>query len=338
MAREATIQQIATLDSIPKADFIELATLENLGWTFVVKKGSFKIGDCAVFFAIDSLLPEDAPWAAFLKEKGSTRIKSMRFKGVLSQGLALPYHEVFDSVKENFPIGTDVTDFLGVKHYEKPIPLGMSGNPKGNFPSYVPKTDETMLQNIPNILKVLEGQEIYVTVKCDGSSSTFVRLDDNLDVCSRNWSMYDSENNTLWFVYRKYEIERALMENNGYAIQAEIVGPGIQKNHLGLQTVEMRVFDVWVVKEARHLNYNELISFCQKYNLPMVPVIEVSKMEGEKLTVDYWLKAAIGCYEGTKSRREGIVIRTTKSQYVPEARNRASFKALNNEFLVKDED
>ena len=98
MAREATIQRIETISPIKKADFLELATFEGLGWTCVVKKGDFKPGDPCVYFMIDSELPPEAPWAVFLAEKGSTRIKTMRLRGALSQGLALKTSILMESL------------------------------------------------------------------------------------------------------------------------------------------------------------------------------------------------------------------------------------------------
>lgn len=385
--REATIQQIDTISPIPKADFLELATLKGLGWTFVVKKGDFKPGDPCVYFCIDSELPPEAPWAKFLADKGSTRIKSMRLRGALSQGLALeidillgytlPTELTGEPEDENMEItgigddemgvefttmmgmqfptqwGYDVTGILGVTHYDRPITPGTGGgDPKGGFPGHTPKTDETMLQNIPSVLQEMAGQEIYVAVKCDGTSTTFAQMDGELDICGRNWSMKEWSreddpdgkppiHNLYWKMYRKYEIESILNANDGIAIQAEMVGPGIQGNKLGLDEVEIRVFDIWDIAKGQYFDFDNLVAFCQKYKLPMVPLVsfqDLQKMEGNALTVDFWLEAAKGLYEGTKNRREGIVVRTCKAQYLNGVQNRASFKALNNDFLLKDED
>jgi ATP-dependent RNA circularization protein (DNA/RNA ligase family) len=133
---------------------------------------------------------------------------------------------------------------------------------------------------------------------------------------------------------KKYNILSVLSENDGIAIQAEIVGPGIQGNKMKLPDTQIRVFDVWVTKQGRYMDYAELVAFCQKYSLPMVPVLKVTMMTPEK-DVNYWLEKARGYYEGTESFREGIVIRNTKSRYIRDISNRASFKALNNDFLLK---
>jgi hypothetical protein len=363
--KEATLQKIATLTPIPGADRIESATLQGLGWSFVVQKGKFAPGDACVFFAIDSLLPEGKPWTAFLEKKGKEflRIHSMRFKGALSQGLALPIHDLIPDFDTNRkfqdwaakfpgdkwceswgdkkfnlpPPGFDVTEFFGVRHFEKPIPEGMEGDPKGNMPGCIPRTKETMLQDLPGILKAMEGQEIVITVKCDGTSGTFARLNGELYVCGRHWAFNETPDDIYWRVFRRYGLDKILEANEGIAIQAEVVGPGLGGNKLKLPDIQMRVFDVWDIGKAEYWGHHELAAFCRNNNLPMVPVDEITTMEGEKLDIGWWLKKAEGLYEGTSCLREGIVVRTTKAQYLQEVNNRASFKVFNNTSLEEDE-
>jgi RNA ligase (TIGR02306 family) len=87
----ASIQTILSLTPIAGADRIVLAKI--LGWQCVVLKDEFKEGDKAVFFEIDSILPI-AGWNDHLR-KGSNinkpfRVRTIRLKNTLSQGLALP--------------------------------------------------------------------------------------------------------------------------------------------------------------------------------------------------------------------------------------------------------
>lgn len=328
----ATIQVIDKLLPIEGADRIELATLRDVSWRSVVRKGAFQPGDVCVYVSIDSVLPE-AEWTApmtFLPP--DKRIRSCRFKGVLSQGLILALQDVAKVLPSDYAIGQDVAEYLVITHYEKPAPVDSAA--KGNFPAGVPKTDEIMLQSLPRMLECLRGQEIYVTVKCDGTSSTYSMCEGELDVCSRNWSYYDHEGSVYWAMAKKYGILAILTENDGLAIQAEVVGPSIQGNKMQLPDVQIRVFDVWLTKQGRYMDYTELVSFCEKYKLPMVPILEVTTMTPDK-DISYWLAKANGYYENTSSLREGIVVRATKSQVIPALQNRASFKVINNEFLLK---
>lgn len=82
-----TIQTVTDIQPIPGADNIDQARV--MGWTVVVKKGEFQIGDPCIFFEIDSVLPDGPEWSEFMRPRGF-RVKTVRLRGVLSQGLALP--------------------------------------------------------------------------------------------------------------------------------------------------------------------------------------------------------------------------------------------------------
>lgn len=327
----ATIQIISDLQPIPNADSIETASMKGLGWKCVVKKGEFKIGDSGVYIQIDTVVPEK-PEFEFLR-KNNFRIKTIRLRKQLSQGLLLPLSILpAGDYKEN----DDVTEVVGVKHYEKPIPFHLAGMVKGTFPSSVHKTDEIMLQSILPVLDEIKGKEVYITVKCDGTSATFIRNGDNIDVCSRNLSLKETDDSIYWKIYHKYHLDQI---EDGYAVQGELCGPGIQKNNLGLTEHKLFVFNVYDIKSGRYLGYYALVDFCSKYNLEMVPVIQVCKFD---FALEQLLEMAKGKYDSGK-QREGIVIRSTTETYSPTIdekygmRGRMSFKVLNNEYLEKEE-
>ncbi len=140
--KEATIQQITSVEPIEGADKIEKAKI--LGWQVVVEKGQFKPGDLCVYCEIDSILPEK-PEFEFLRPRGF-RIKTIKLRKVLSQGIAFPL-SIFGG--DIISVGMDVTDLIGVTHYEKPIAANMRGMIRCGRPHYVPRTDETRIQSIP---------------------------------------------------------------------------------------------------------------------------------------------------------------------------------------------
>lgn len=84
----AYVVKVGWVRPIEGADNIELIGIN--GWTCIAKIGEFKEDDLAVYFEIDSKLPE-ADWSEFMASKGY-KVKTMKlnkFK-VISQGLALP--------------------------------------------------------------------------------------------------------------------------------------------------------------------------------------------------------------------------------------------------------
>jgi RNA ligase (TIGR02306 family) len=180
------IEKVEEILPIKGADFID--QIRVLGWSLVAKKGEFQVGDLCVFFEIDSLLPEK-PEFEFMRAK-KFRVKTQKFRGVLSQGLALPLDIL---PKGKYKIEQDVADMVGVKKYEAPIFSGggsfMRGDTKGNFPSFVPKTDEIRIQSKPRILEEFKGKECYVSTKCDGTSATYAVFKKEPFVCSRNFAI-----------------------------------------------------------------------------------------------------------------------------------------------------
>ena len=106
-----SIQVVERVAPIEGADQIEQARV--MGWTVVVKKGEFSPGDRCVFFEIDSVLPDGAPWAEFMRPRGF-RVRTLKLRGVLSQGLALPVSILDGEVPEP---GEDVRDRLRVVKY-----------------------------------------------------------------------------------------------------------------------------------------------------------------------------------------------------------------------------
>ncbi|MFN0201713.1 MAG: RNA ligase (ATP), partial [Bacteroidia bacterium] len=166
MRKLASIQKIIQLEAIPEADAILKATV--LGWQLVVKKGEFQVGDDCVYCEIDSLMP-DRPEFEFLKPRGM-RIRTVRLRGQISQGICFP----LSILPENTPIeeGLDVTEMLGITKYEPPIPAQLAGTVKGLFPSFIPKTDETRVQVLQEVLDEYKDETCYITEKLDGSSVT----------------------------------------------------------------------------------------------------------------------------------------------------------------------
>jgi len=326
-----SIQVVESLAPIEGADQIEQARV--MGWTVVVKKGEFSPGDRCVFFEIDSILPEAAPWAAFMKPRGY-RVRTIKLRGVLSQGLALPT-AILDS---NVPdVGVDVRDQLGVTKFEAVLPDTREF--AGSFPALVPKTDEIRLQSALGVLDEIRGQEFYISTKLDGSSATYFKAPGGEFIaCSRNWALAKGPN-AVWRAAEKYALADRLPE--GYAIQGELCGPGIQKNRLGLSEIDVFFFNVYDARANRYLSLAEMLAFCKEHGLRTVPIEREIRGEDARTfehTLDAWLEAARGLYPGTKNRKEGIVIRPLEETHSKTLGGRLSFKVINNDFLLKDED
>lgn len=333
----ASIQTIAKLEPIEGADAIERATI--LGWQCVVKKNEFKVGDQVVYCEVDSLLPIK-PEFEFLRKScfnprlNGFRIRTIKLRGQISQGIAFPI-SICSTLD---PVGTDVTDVLGIRKYEPEIHSSLKGEVKGNFPSFIPKTDEERIQNVPDVLTRYPGEYFVATEKVDGTSATFYMKDKELGVCGRNYEYKSTVENTYWAVAKKYDLETKLrLVPYNVAVQGEIVGPGIQKNKYALSEFKFYLFSVFDVDIYRYLDHGSLVKFAQTYGFEVVP--EVARLQLDSIST---IEKAIAFSQDKSAlnkniQREGVVIKSLYEKTDPQL-GRLSFKIINPNFLLKYEE
>jgi len=353
MKNLATIQRIQNLQKHKNADSLELATI--LGWQVVVKKGEYVEGQLVVYVTIDTVLPE-RPDFEFLRNK-NFRIKPIRLRGEESAGIAFPINIVpgfsglnasgngfFFNRKNDagedhgiHEVGDDVTDLLDIKHYEKPIPAELAGQAHGGMPGFLIITDEDNLRTYPDAVPEMFGRPYYITRKEDGSSGTFFIKNGEFGACSRRIHLKETEGNGFWRMARKYDLANVLktaFPNMDIAIQGEVVGPGIQKNQLGLKEMEFRLFNVWDIGLRSYLDYSKLIEFTTNFGIPMVPLVNEGSAFGYNL--EELIKLANEQKYNTGGPAEGIVIRPKESFYSTVLKKAWSGKVLNEKYKEKE--
>lgn len=323
----ASIQTIIDTRPIVGADRIEAATV--LGYQTVVKKGEFQPGDLCVWHEPDTVVPE-APAYEFLRNQGF-RLKVSKFRGQISQGLALPIHVLPPG---EYTLGQDVTALVGIRKYEKPLAPNLVGVAKGAFPTWITKTDEPNLRSFPEALQEFTGLQCVITLKVDGTSGTFYSRHGEFGVCTRNLELLEAPDSMFWRVASECRIREALATLNGdFAIQGEVHGPGIQGNHLQRKTVGITVFSLFDITSHRYLGHAELAEFCRATGLPMVPVL----WEGEfHFTLEQLVAMANEQNYGPGVPAEGIVIRPiqeTRSATLPSGR--LSAKVISERYALK---
>ena len=353
----ASVQTVTELRPIEGADRIELASV--LGWHVIVKKDEFKAGDKCVYVEIDSVLPEQ-PQFEFLRSRGF-RIRTMKMRGVLSQGIAFPLSILPPG---DYFEGDDVTEVLGVTQYEpamdveRPAKERPPKHPKAAkflmrfkwyrdrldkkqsraFPDFIGKTDEVRIQSAPFLLE--DKTPYIVTEKLDGQSGTyalvyhkrrlpFLKPKEEYIVCSRNVRLFSRDDSNYWRVSDEYRIRDALRRlqkrfgTEWVAVQGEIIAPNVQKNKYGVLSPMFFVFNV--ITPFGRLGSVEAEKEAGKVGLSFVPILD----EDFRLpdTVDEMVKYADGVSMINATPREGVVVRS--------ADGRISFKAVSNEFLLK---
>ena len=337
MRKLATIRRINEIRPIPGADAIETAVVG--GWTVVVKRGEFQPGDLAIYCEVDSWIPtEVAPFLSKGQEpreyngvKGE-RLRSIKLRGTLSQGLLLPVTKTLADYARDFDDGEDVSDLLGIQKYEPPIPAQLAGQVEGVFPAIVPKTDEERIQNLSKELPDFLDVQWEVSEKLEGSSMTIARLDGAFKVCSRNLNLKETSDNSLWSVARRYNVEAKMVTTglDNFVIQGEIIGEGIQGNHYGIKGQDFYVFRMFDVQSGEFVEPDRRLKLCKILGLKHVPVLEsvINLRENSLTTIDQILDYADGkSVLNTAKLREGLVFKEVGGQ--------RHWKAVSNKYLLK---
>jgi RNA ligase (TIGR02306 family) len=335
----ASIQIVSDLRPIPEADKIVVAKV--LGWECVALKEEFNVGDFGVYFEIDSILPVE-PWTDFLR-KGSDkpfRLRTIRLKKQLSQGLMLPISKVPWKIHpDRMEVGADMTVLLNVTKYEPIIPAELSGKVKGNFPSFLHRTDEVRLQSEPEVLTEAINKRLVLvgTVKMDGTSFTAYLRDGEFGVCSRNLNLIETAENAHWKMARKLKLEEALKsENRNLCVQGELCGGSIQGNRAGLKDIELHVFNLYDIDTGKYLNHGELREFCQKHGLTMVKTVGHNDFSsGGTTTLERLLELSNNLNYDNGLPAEGIVWRPLVETYSDVLKGRSSFKVISNRYIEK---
>ena len=315
MRKLASIRIVSNVLPIEGADNIEAITID--GWQCVAKKGEFKRLDPCIYFEIDSFLPT-IPAFDFLAKSGirkngngafGYRLRTIKLRGTLSQGLALPVSTFFSlEDMKSLSHGEDVTERLGITKWEPPIPACLGGEAKGAFPSWIRKTDQERIQNVPHVLDDAEAT-YEVTVKLDGSSCTIYHHNGEFGVCSRNLDLHETEGNTFWKVARQYGLPEKISGFGNIAIQGELIGEGIQGNKERIAGHDLYVFDVWLIDEQRYATPEHRHAIVSDLGLKHVPILYY-KMSAPATVADA-LKLADGPSLNPQTRREGWSSRST---------------------------
>ena len=346
MRKLASIQRVWKIEPIEGADRIELAHV--LGWQCVVNKGTLAPMDLGVYFEIDSFLPI-CPEFEFLRANSykktdimgeGFKLRTMRFKGQISQGLLLPLSQ-FPQIPDTVSVGDDVTELLGVRKWEIEERATTGGTLIGLLPYDIPHTDETRVQAEPELIQAFAGLEYYISTKMDGSSHS-IGIDENgFHVTGHNYEYRDDGHNSFYELVKERGY-RETMEQYARArglktltIQGELCAPGIQQNRLKLIRPEWYVFTIR--EDGKRVGLKRMLTVCNALNMTPVPIEEVdTDLPSKYPTVEALLARADGDYPNG-GKKEGIVIRPTEPVFCPLISAPLSMKVVSNKYLLKND-
>lgn len=350
MRKLVSVRTISDIAPIEGADKIEQVSID--GWIVVAQKGIHTVGDTVLYFEIDSFLPStDTRFESFMKFGTRTfngvvghRVKTVRLRGVYSQGIIMPLAEFpeIDWILEDH----DYSETIGVVKWERSEETGMIGDAKGSFPSFLRKSGQERIQNLYGKLSNSNlATELFVgTMKMDGSSITVFQYppeyqgdEESIGYCSRNqqlkFPLDESETAGKFYqgALKSNLFDKVLKLHDPYggyyAIQGELVGPGIQGNFEKFDQYQVFAYNIFDIQKQQYVDYGTFAEMAEAIDLQICPIVyEATPILSQPLETILAMadgKGAINSY------REGIVFKQLSGT--------TQFKAISNKYLAKEE-
>lgn len=379
---QANIVRVTEL--LPHLNADSLSLVHIGGYQVVVRKGQFAVGDLAVYIQPDSIVPQTEPfkfiWETFVGLDGTVlekrrRITVRKFRGEWSEGLLLPtsdfpelttHNGAIDVVFPGFTQGTDVSDILGITHYDPDAGVDgvkdTSSAPKRKFryprsirgwfnfikrlivnkgrvkeltvdvSFQIPTYDVEAFKNYAGTF--VDGETVVVTEKIHGSNARFIYLEGTMYAGSRNqWKAPGSGTWHKALVDNPW-IEAWCREHEGYALYGEVTPTQKGFTYNSGDKVRFFAFDVYTPEKKWQDfdDFNNSVAIGQQTEAISVPILYYGPYDKEKI-----LKLVDGpsFIRLAGHIREGIVIKTVKER-TQRGLGRAQLKIVSNAFLEKD--
>jgi len=354
---EVVKTKIKEIKEHSNADKLELGSIEANTYQFVVGKGEMKAGDEVIYFPIDSLLPDELSEFLnvknFLSGKDKNRIKTVKLRGEISQGLVIPMEKIWEYINahpkgdNNKEMICDYTEILGVVKYEPPVYLSKTGRLLP-LPDLVSKYDIEGCDNFPDVLAYLMDKPVWISEKAEGTNySITIDKDDKIFVNQRNHTIEELEGeiHSFWEASRKLGLIDAIKKikaekypDKTITLRGELVGPGIQSNYYLLKDHEVKLFDLEL--DGSPINPEGFIMVCEQYGLGnmVVPTLSIGKTLKEVLgDVDIKEYSNGKSVINSDKIREGVVIKPLEEEKVSIGKfiGRLFIKQRSPEYLAK---
>ncbi|MEU6876638.1 RNA ligase (ATP) [Streptomyces sp. NPDC046712] len=338
-----------TVHEHPNADALELAQVGL--YRAVVAKGAYRTGDVAVYIPEQAVLPtalvDELGLTGRLAGKASDRVKAVRLRGELSQGIVCRPKALADvDLAAAAAEGTDFAELLGITKWVAPIPPTMSGDVEA-APDLLPWVDIENLQRYPGVFE--PGEPVVLTEKLHGSAClvTYLAEDGRVQVSSKGFgakglALQEDPRNLYWRAVHGHGVPAVaarLAERLGarrVGLFGEVYGAGVQDLGYGANArgegIGFAVFDVSaeIDGQVRWLDPAEVL---EAGELPLVPRLYTGPYDLERV-----LELASG-RETVSGRelhlREGVVIRPVTERYSQVVGGRAIAKAVSPAYLTR---
>jgi RNA ligase (TIGR02306 family) len=318
-----TIEEIGSIEPIVGADRIVKASLKNVAFSFVVGKGLFEVGQKCLYFPIDSIIPvpvqEKLGVVGKLAGNAKDRIKTVKLKGVLSQGIVGPVSLISDIRLADSDLTSEViTNWLGVTKYEPPVIPDKAGNLK-QLPCGLSVYDIEGCERFYVPLERLMDQKVWVLEKVEGSngSVSFAPATGETFVNQRRHTIEEVEGHehAWWAIARRqgfvdFVKTVAGVYNEVATLYFEVAGPAIQGNIYKLKEPTGFIFDLKIGEKfvSKGVMFSLLDQHFGAGKYSHAPVLSQGKTLREWLGDKTIVQASNGESKLYKTLREGIVI------------------------------
>ena len=334
------------------ADALEIARVGD--YRSIVRKGQFATGELVAYIPEQSVLPEvlldELGLRGKLAGKEGNRVKAIKLRGVLSQGLVYP-------ARAGWVVGQDVAGELGVHKWEPPAPPAhMNGVVYGAGLDRCMRYDIENFKAYPEVL--VAGEAVVFTEKIHGTWCQIgylppAMIDDqgHLVVSSKGLAFRpdaaENVDNLYLRVARGLQVDRKISEVFVAELAAElpifvlgeVFGAGVQDLAYGAKpdasgTLGFRVFDIHVGRpgQGSYLGDEALERACAALGLPRVPVLYRGPFSREVMLAHTDGKETV-TGKGMHIR-EGIVVRPCVERRDPEL-GRVQLKSVSEKYLLR---
>lgn len=345
-----------TIAAHDNADALEIACVGD--YRAIVRKGQFVTGDLVAYIPEQAIVPDalldELGLRGRLAGKEANRVKAMKLRGVLSQGLVYPARGTWSE-------GQNVAEELGIVKYEPPVPSHMSGQVHGAGPDRCVKYDIENIKAFPDVLE--DGEPVVFTEKIHGTWCQLGLVPDDaagergpLVVSSKGlagkglaFTADAPENATNLYlrVARHLGFEArarrafadALAAGRPVFVLGEVFGAGVQDLSYGSRTDQdrslgFRVFDIYVgwFGQGEFLGDAALEAACAALDLPRVPVLYRGPFSREALHAHTDGRETVS--GKALHVREGVVVRPQVERRHPEL-GRVQLKSVSEKYLLR---
>ena len=283
----------------PNADALELAQVGL--YRAVVAKGKFVTGDYAIFIPEQAILPdaliEELGLTGRLAGKNKNRVKAVRLRGELSQGLVcIPELLAGANFKQLHDSKQNLADILGIVKYVPEVPAQMSGEVQA-AQNTLPWVDIENIKRYPDLFT--GGETVTATEKVHGTCTIYgynvITEEEEVTskgLGSKHLALKENENNLYWRMVRKqrlrdfarnvaltYRMKNATGATDGIEVMqvgvfGETYGKGVQDLAYGVDTPQFVVFDISIKDVSGNvtwLDQDTVRAFADEMDMPMVP-------------------------------------------------------------------